>query len=155
MQYQKKWKQLTSHTYMKPELEMPKNTEWQEQISHNSVPDALRSLLWSLQGQIVKESSNITKYSTESGDLWWSLWSFWQNGCSNSETNLTCITVTSQCDQYVATVINHWHLNHGLWLVNDLHTHRSLWICCMSHGHVHKVMEHVILVDDAIIIILN
>ncbi len=23
---------------MKPELEVPKNTEWQEQISHNSVP---------------------------------------------------------------------------------------------------------------------
>ncbi len=61
----------------------------------------------------------------------------------NSETNLTCITVTSQCNQYVATVINHWHPNHGLGLVNDMHTHRSLWICYMSHEHVHKAMEHV------------
>ncbi len=59
--------------YMRPELEMPKNTEWQEQISHNSMPDAFRSLRWSLQGRIVKESSNITKYSPESRDLWWSL----------------------------------------------------------------------------------
>ncbi len=57
--------------YMKPELEMPKNTEWQEQISHNSMPDAFQSLPWSHQGRIVKESSNITKYSPESGDLWW------------------------------------------------------------------------------------
>ncbi len=121
---------------MKPELEVLKNTEWQEQISHNSVPAAFRSLPWSFQGRIVKESSNITKYSPESGDLWWSL-------MLNGETNLTCITVTSQCDQYVATMINHWHPNHGLWLVNDLHTHRSLWICYMSHGHANKVMEHV------------
>ncbi len=27
----------------------------------------------------------------------------------NGETNLTCITVTSQCDQCVAKVINHWY----------------------------------------------
>ncbi len=32
----------------------------------------------------------------------------------NGETNFTCITVTSQCDQYVAKVINHWYLCHGL-----------------------------------------
>ncbi len=38
---------------MKPELEMPKNTECQEQISHNSVPEAFRSLPWSLKGRIV------------------------------------------------------------------------------------------------------
>ncbi len=25
--------------YMEPELEVPKNTEWQEQINHKSVPD--------------------------------------------------------------------------------------------------------------------
>ncbi len=30
--------------YVKPDLEMPKNTERQEQISHNSVPDTFRSL---------------------------------------------------------------------------------------------------------------
>ncbi len=75
------WDVITRN-YMKPELEMHKNTEWQEQISHNSVPDVFRSLLWSLQVRIVKESSNITKYSPESGDLWWSLWSFWQKWCS-------------------------------------------------------------------------
>ncbi len=68
--------------YMKPELEVHKTTEWQEQISHNSMPDAFRSLPWSLQGRIVKESSNISKYSPESRDLWWSLWVFWQNWCS-------------------------------------------------------------------------
>ncbi len=40
----------------------------------------------------------------------------------NGEVNLTCTTVTPQCDQYVAKVINYWHPNHGLLLVNDLHT---------------------------------
>ncbi len=30
---------------------------------------------------------------------------------------------------FVAMVINHWYLNHGMWLVIDLHTHRSQWIC--------------------------
>ncbi len=29
----------------------------------------------------------------------------------NGETNLTCTTVTSQCDQFVAMVTNHYHLN--------------------------------------------
>ncbi len=67
--------------YMEPELEVPKNTEWQEQISHKSMPDTFWSLLRSLQGRIVNESSNISKYSPE-GNLWWSLWSFWQNWCS-------------------------------------------------------------------------
>ncbi len=32
----------------------------------------------------------------------------------SGEMNLTCITVMSQCDQYVATVVNHWPLCHGL-----------------------------------------
>ncbi len=62
-------KRQTAYMYMKLELEVPKNTEWQEQISHNSMPDTFQSLPWSLQGRIVKESSNITNYSSESGDL--------------------------------------------------------------------------------------
>ncbi len=32
----------------------------------------------------------------------------------NGESNLMCIPITSQCDQYVAKVINHWYLCHGL-----------------------------------------
>ncbi len=28
----------------------------------------------------------------------------------NGETNLMCIPLTSQCDQYVAKVINHWYI---------------------------------------------
>ncbi len=128
---------------MKPELEMPKNTEWQEQISHNSMPNAFRSLPWSLQGANCERIKQYYKIFTwEPRSVVISL-EFLTKLMLNSETNLTCITVTSQCDQYVAMVINHWHLNHGLWLVNDLHTYRSLWICYMSHGHVNKVMEHV------------
>ncbi len=30
----------------------------------------------------------------------------------NGETNLTCISITTQCNQYVAMVINHWYLCH-------------------------------------------
>ncbi len=55
---------------MEPELEVPKNAEWQEQISHKSMPDVFRSLQWSLQGQIVKESSNNSKYSPKGRDMW-------------------------------------------------------------------------------------
>ncbi len=117
------------YMYMKPELEMPKNTEWQEQISHNSVPNAFQSLPWSLHGQIVKELSIITKYSPEGRDQWWSLFEFFTKLMLNSEINLMFTAVMSECGQFVAKVINHWHLNHGLWLVNGLHTHRSLWIC--------------------------
>ncbi len=123
---------------------MPKNTEWQQQISQKSVPNAFWSLPWSRQGQIVNKWSNITKYSPENG---WILMvisvEFLTKQMLNSETNLTCTTFTSHCDQYVAKAINHWQLNHGLWLVIDLHTHISLCICYMSHGHVGKVMEHV------------
>ncbi len=32
----------------------------------------------------------------------------------NNETNLMCSTVTSQCDHYVAMVINDWPINDGL-----------------------------------------
>ncbi len=32
----------------------------------------------------------------------------------NGEMNLMCTTGTSQCDQYVAMVINHWHPNHEM-----------------------------------------
>ncbi len=32
----------------------------------------------------------------------------------NDETNLMCTTVMSQCDQYVATLINHLHPNHEM-----------------------------------------
>ncbi len=35
--------------YMKPELEVPKTTEWQEQISHKSVPDTFWSLLFEIK----------------------------------------------------------------------------------------------------------
>ncbi len=127
---------------MEPKLEVPKNTEWQVQISHKSVAGAFQPMPWFLQGRIVKESSNITKHSPEDGDEWWSL-EFLTKLMLIGETNLTCTTVTWQCDQFVAKVINHWHLNHELWLLNDLHTHRSLWIWYMSHGHISKVMEHV------------
>ncbi len=36
----------------------------------------------------------------------------------NGETNLTCITVTSQCDQYVAMVINHWHQKKTRYIID-------------------------------------
>ncbi len=59
----------TAHVYyIKPGLEMPKNTEWQKQISIKRVPDAFQSLPWSLQGRIVNKSSNIIKYSPEDGE---------------------------------------------------------------------------------------
>ncbi len=32
------WHDKSQYMNMKPELEVPKNTEWQEQISHNSMP---------------------------------------------------------------------------------------------------------------------
>ncbi len=53
---------------MELELEVPKNTEWQEEISHKRVPNVFWSLMWSFQGRIVKESSNISKNSPEDGD---------------------------------------------------------------------------------------
>ncbi len=68
--------------YMKPELDVPINKEWQKTKSVTSVPDTFRSLPWSLQGRIVNKSSNIWKYLPGNRDHWWSVWSFWQNWCS-------------------------------------------------------------------------
>ncbi len=65
------------------------------------MPDAFRSLPWSLQGRIVKKSSNILKYSLEGGEHWWSLWSFRQNWSSMVKRISRAYSLTSQCDQYV------------------------------------------------------
>ncbi len=118
-----------------------------------SVHCMFRTLPWSLQVQIVNKSSNIIKYSPQNEDHWWSPWSFWQNTL-NGETNFMCTTVTSQCDHFVTMVINHWHLNHSLWLVIDLHIHRSRWICYMPQWHVSKVMEHVRWHDQTCVLLL-
>ncbi len=63
----------------------------------------------------------------------------------NDEKNLTCITVMSQCNQYVATVIKRktdtcvtvcdW------WLIS--HNQKLLWLWYKLHVHVGKVTDHV------------
>ncbi len=88
--------------------------------SVKSMSHMFRSLLRSLQVQIVNKSSNIIIYSPENGDSQVISVEFLPKLILNGETNLTCFTVTPQCYQYVAMVINYWHQCYGLWLLIDL-----------------------------------
>ncbi len=111
------------------------------------MPNALRSLPWSLQGRFLKKSSNIMKIFTWE---WRSLVisvEFMTKLMLNSETNLTCILlhhnainmlpwwrITGTCACCV-TVCDRWLISHN---------QRSPWLGYMFHIHVGKEKDHVI-----------